>query len=107
MYLTIKQLCHIAKNLANEAIYNVRQSYFKEKRYLNYYANWKLLSKSSSNYKKLQTHVAEQVIQHVDAMFQSFFGLLKLKKEGKYSQKVKLPNYLPKRWLYRVDNDRF
>lgn len=95
-YKTIKKLCHIAKNLANEAIYNVRQSFFKEKRYLNYYENWNLLKKSSVNYKKLQTHVAEQVIQQVDAMFQSFFGLLKLKKEGKYSQKVKLPNYLPK-----------
>ena len=26
-YLTIKELCHTAKNLANEAIYNVRQYY--------------------------------------------------------------------------------
>ena len=95
-YRTIKKLCHIAKNLANEAIYNVRQSYFKEKRYLNYYENWKLLSKSSENYKKLQTHVSEQVIQQVDEMFKSFFGLLKLKKEGKYSQEVRLPKYLPK-----------
>ena len=29
-YLTIKELCHTAKNLANEAIYNVRQYYFTE-----------------------------------------------------------------------------
>ena len=95
-YKTIKKLCHIAKNLANEAIYNVRQCFFTEKRYLNYYENWKLLKNSSVNYKKLQTHVAEQVIQQVDAMFKSFFALLDLKKQGRYSQEVKLPKYLPK-----------
>ena len=95
-YKTIKKLCHIAKNLANEAIYNVRQCYFREKRYLNYYENWKLLKNSSVNYRKLQTHVAQQVIQQVDGMFQSFFALLEQKKAGRYSQKVRLPKYLPK-----------
>lgn len=95
-YQNIKHLCHIAKNLANEAIYNVRQFYFREKRYLNYYENWKLLKNNSANYKKLQTHVSQQVIQQVNTMFQSFFALLKLKKSGKYSQKVRLPHYLPK-----------
>lgn len=95
-YRNIKCLCHIAKNLANEAIYNVRQYYFREKRYLNYYENWNLLKNNSVNYRKLQTHVTQQIIRQVDAMFQSFFALLKLKKAGKYSQKVRLPQYLPK-----------
>ena len=95
-YRNLKKLSHIAKNLANEAIYNVRQCYFKEKRYLNYYENWKLLKQSSMNYKKLQTHMAQQVIQQVDYMFKSFFALLKLKKAGKYQQKVKIPKYLQK-----------
>ena len=27
-YKTLRDLCHIAKNLANQAIYNVRQYYF-------------------------------------------------------------------------------
>lgn len=27
-YCSIRELCHIAKNLTNEAIYNVRQYYF-------------------------------------------------------------------------------
>ncbi|MBQ4400749.1 MAG: hypothetical protein II832_01125, partial [Synergistaceae bacterium] len=82
-YRNIKKLCHIAKNLANEAIYNVRQCYFREKRYLNYYENWKLLKDNSVNYRKLQTHIAQQVIQQVDGMFQSFFALLRQKKAGK------------------------
>ena len=29
-YRTIKELCHTAKSLANEAIYNIRQYYFTE-----------------------------------------------------------------------------
>ena len=95
-YRNIKKLCHIAKNLANEAIYNVRQCFFREKRYLSYCENWKILKAGSINYSKLQTHVAQQVIRQVDAMFQSFFALLELKKAGKYSQKVKMPQYLPK-----------
>ena len=94
-YRTIRNLCHIAKNSANQALYNVRQHYFREKKYLNYYQNWNIL-KHSENYKKLQTHVAEQVIQQVDSMFKSFFGLLKTKKSGKYLPSVGLPYYLPK-----------
>ena len=35
-YLTIKELCHVAKNLTNEAIYNVRQYYFTEGEFLKY-----------------------------------------------------------------------
>ena len=112
-YRNIKKLCHIAKSLANEAIYNVRQHYFKEKRYLNYYENWKLLKGNSVNYRKLQTHVAQQVIQYVDATFKSFFALLELKKNGKYSPKVKMPRYFPKDGFFtltivdaKLDNGR-
>ena len=56
MYLTLKQqvkhlskkefrnlkcLSHIAKNLTNEAIYNIRQYYFNKKKYLSYSENYK------------------------------------------------------------------
>ena len=33
-YANLKDLCHTAKNLANEAIYNVRQYYFENRKYL-------------------------------------------------------------------------
>ena len=39
-YLNLKELSHIAKNLANQAIYNVRQYYFTEKKYLSYEKNY-------------------------------------------------------------------
>jgi IS605 OrfB family transposase len=95
-YKSIKELCHIAKNLTNQAIYNVRQYYLNEGEYLNYEKNYALL-KSSENYKLLNSNMAQQILKEVDGSFKSFFGLLKLAKKGKYAFKdCKLPNYLPK-----------
>jgi len=78
-YKTIRELCHIAKNLTNEAIYNVRQYYFTGGEYLNYKKNYALL-KNSPNYKALNSNMAQQILKEVDGSFKSFFGLLKLAK---------------------------
>ncbi len=95
-YKVLRELCHIAKNLTNEAIYNIRQHYFTDGSYLNYEQNYMLL-KSSSNYKTLNSNMAQQILKEVDGSFKSFFGLLKLAKKGKYSfRDCKLPHYLPK-----------
>ena len=95
-YKTMKELCRIAKNLTNQAIYNIRQHYFAGGEYLNYQKNYALL-KTSDNYKLLNSNMAQQILKEVDCSFKSFFGLLKLAKKGKYSFKdCKLPNYLPK-----------
>ena len=95
-YKTLKELCHTAKNLSNQAIYNVRQYYFKTKKYLNYQKNYSLL-KQSENYKILNSNMAQQILKEVDGSFQSFFGLLRLVKEGKASaHECRLPHYLPK-----------
>ena len=95
-YITIKELCHTAKNLVNEAIYNVRQYYFAEGKFLKYEKNYALL-KNSSNYKTLNSNMAQQILKEVDCSFKSFFGLLKLAKQGKYAfTDCKLPHYLPK-----------
>ena len=111
MYLTLKQqvkhlsknefrnlkcLSHIAKNLTNEAIYNIRQYYFNKKKYLSYNENYKML-KNSENYKKLNSNIAQQILKEADGSFKSFFGLLKLAKNGQYdNKKIKLPKYLDK-----------
>ena len=95
-YKTLRDLCHIVKNLANQAIYNVRQYYFAEGEYLNYQKNYVLL-KNSDNYKTLNSNMAQQILKEVDGSFRSFFGLLKLAKKGRYSFKdCRLPSYLPK-----------
>ena len=111
MYLTIKQqvkhltkkeynilreLCRTAKNLTNQAIYNVRQHYFQEKQYLRYEANYHEL-KNCENYKLLNSNMAQQTLKDVDTMFKSFFALIKLAKQGKYNFKhIRLPKYLSK-----------
>ncbi|BBM49288.1 RNA-guided endonuclease InsQ/TnpB family protein [Leptotrichia wadei] len=111
MYLTLKQqvkhlskkefrnlkyLSHIAKNLTNEAIYNIRQYYFNKKKYLSYNENYKML-KNSENYKKLNSNMAQQILKEVDGSFKSFFALLKLAKNDQYNFKdIKLPKYLAK-----------
>jgi hypothetical protein len=95
-YITIRELCHTAKNLANEAIYNVRQYYFTEGEFLKYEKNYTLL-KNSPNYKALNSNMAQQILKEVDGSFKSFFSLLKLVKQGKYAfTGCKLPHYLPK-----------
>ena len=95
-YITIRELCHTAKNLANEAIYNVRQYYFTEGEFLKYEKNYTLL-KNSPNYKALNSNMAQQILKEVDGSFKSFFGLLKLVKQGKYAfTDCKLPYYLSK-----------
>lgn len=94
-YLILRELCHTAKNLYNQAVYNIRQYYFDKEKYLNYVENNKLL-KSSDNYKTLNSNMAQQILKEVDGVFRSFFGLLKLKANNEYKEKVNLPKYLPK-----------
>lgn len=95
-YNILRELCHTAKNLANEAIYNVRQYYFTEGEYLKYEKNYVLL-KDSKNYKMLNSNMAQQILKEVDGAFKSFFGLRKLAKKGRDSfRDCKLPHYLPK-----------
>ena len=94
-YLSLKELSHTAKNLYNQAVYNIRQYYFQENKYLNYQKNNSLL-KSSDNYKTLNSNMSQQILKEVDGSFKSFFLLLKKKNKGMYNAKVKLPSYLPK-----------
>ena len=95
-YDTLLELCRYAKNLYNEALYNVRQYYFNESGYLNYEKNYHLL-KNSDNYKMLNSNMAQQILKEVDGSFRAFFGLLRLAKKGRYSYRdIKLPQYLKK-----------
>ena len=87
-YLILKELCHTAKNLYNQAVYNIRQHYFDEEKYLSYIENNKLL-KSSENYKTLNSNMAQQILKEADGAFKSFFRLLKLKSKGEYKEESK------------------
>ena len=95
-FLVLRELCRTAKNLTNQAIYQVRQHYFEHSRYLPYEKNYAIL-KTSENYRLLNSNMAQQILKEVDGSFKSFFGLLKLAKQGKYPfSSCRLPKYLPK-----------
>ena len=92
-YCSIKELCRIAKNLTNQAIYNIRQHYFAKGKYLKFELNYALL-KSSNNYRMLHSNMAQQILKEVDESFKSFFASMK---QGKSALKdCSLPRYLPK-----------
>ena len=95
-YKILRELCRASKDLMNEAIYVARQHFFNNKKYLGYSKIYAQLKKSS-NYKLLNSNMAQQSMKVVDNMFTSFIGLLRLVKKKQYSNKaVKLPYYLPK-----------
>lgn len=104
LYLTKNQrtfllmLMHTAKNLYNEALYNVRQHYLETNSYLDYSENYKLLSRNSDNYRILNTQQAQAVIRKVDEAIKAFFGSLR----SKANKKVRLPRYLEKDGYYSI-----
>jgi IS605 OrfB family transposase len=104
LYLTknekrfLQHQTHIAKNLYNEALYNVRQYYFYTGDYLNFYDNRFKLSRESDNYRLINTALANVVIMKVDEAMMAFFGSLRSNK----IKKVRLPRYLEKNGHYSL-----
>ncbi len=94
-YLVLRELCHVSKNLYNQALYEIRQEYFKSKKYLNYYDVCKKLQ-GTENYSLLQAQVSQQTLKTVDGNFKSFFGLIKKK------LKAKIPKYLDKDGFFKL-----
>ena len=82
-YQILKHLCHIAKNLTNEAIYAVKQHYKTTHTYLGYNKLYQHL-KMSPNYKTLNSNMAQQILKEVDGAFKAFFGLLRMKENDRY-----------------------
>ncbi|MFM9414147.1 RNA-guided endonuclease InsQ/TnpB family protein [Peptococcus simiae] len=95
-YESLRELCRYSNNLYNVALYNIRQHYFKEQKYLNYESNYHLC-KENENYKMIQAGVAQQTLKAADRSFKSFFGLLKKASKGEYRHKdIRIPKYREK-----------
>lgn len=94
-YLVLRELCHVSKNLYNQALYEIRQEYLKSKKYLNYYDVYKRLQ-GTENYSLLQASVSQQTLKDVDENFKSFFGLIKKKLEAR------IPKYLDKNGFFKL-----
>lgn len=91
----LKAMCYHAARMYNVGLYSVRQHFFNTEEYLSYYDNYHLC-KENENYSILLSSTGQQILRLVDRDMKSFFSLLNLKKEGKYSEEVHLPHYKDK-----------
>ncbi len=99
----LRQLCHISKNLYNEANYLVRQTYFNQKERIQIYQFREELA-NSSNFQQLPVHTAKKVLWNVDKAWKSFFVAnadWKTHPE-KYITQPRIPKYKPKNGQFQV-----
>ena len=96
-YKELKNLCGLSKNLYNATLYEIRQYFFENKKYLPYPAVDKKFKETNNiDYRSLPTQTAQQTMRVVDSSFKSFFKLLNMKDGESYSKRVSIPHYLKK-----------
>ena len=96
-YKELKNLCGLSKNLYNATLYEIRQYFFENKKYLPYPAVDKKFKETNNiDYRSLPAQTAQQIMRVVDSSFKSFFKLLKMKDGGSYGKRINIPHYLKK-----------
>lgn len=93
----ISKLCHLSKNLYNEATYIIRQNFFDKGKWTRY-NDLAFQLKSSENYKELPSQTAQQILKVVDRNWNSFFRTIKIWKKHpeKFYEMPRLPHYKKK-----------
>ena len=93
----LSTICHLSKNLFNEANYLVRQEFFSTGRWIRYTALAGQL-KTSENYQQLPAQTAQQTLILVEKNWKSFFKAIKewKKHPEKFLARPRLPGYKPK-----------
>lgn len=98
-YTEIDKLSFLSKNLYNMSLYNIRQHYFNEKKFLSLKENYNLIKNIQKNdYESLPRKVSNQTLKQVDKNFKSFFNALKSYKKNpkKFKSSPKIPKYKDK-----------
>lgn len=99
-YTILREMCRYSNNLYNAALYNIRQYYLQEKKFLKYEENCHVC-KENENYGLLQIGVSQQTLKVADRSFKSFFNLIKKAKSGEYRFKgIKMPHYREKGGMF-------
>ncbi len=93
----ISRLCHISKNLYNEANFQIRKEYKDYKHYIGYH-DLDNLMKDNENYRKLPVQTAQQVLMQLDENWQRYFENKQKYKTNseKFIGKPNQPGYLDK-----------
>ena len=101
-YSMLREMCQHSNNLYNVALYNIRQYFFDNNKYLSYENNYQEC-RQNENYAMLQARVAQQILRVADRSFRSFFSLLKKSKNGGYDGKnIRIPHYRKKGGLFNL-----
>ena len=91
----IDKLSYHSARLYNSCNYIIREYYENNNSFLSYNEQYHQI-KFNEHYNLLITDSSQQIHRIVDRNYKSFFSLLKLKQKGKYSNQIKIPNYLKK-----------
>ena len=101
-YSILRETCQYSNNLYNVALYNIRQYYFQDKKFLKYEENYHVC-KENENYSLLQAGVSQQTLKVADRSFKSFFNLIKKAKSGEYRfRDIKMPRYREKGGMFNL-----
>lgn len=101
-YKLLSEMCHYANNLYNVALYNIRQYYFENKKFLTYESNCHVC-KDNENYSLLQAGVSQQTLKVADRSFKSFFSLIRKARHKEYRfQDIKMPRYRKKGGMFNL-----
>lgn len=100
----ISSMCHTAKNLWNEALYDTRQVYFNNqnkttiKRTIPSYNNLAGKFKTSTNYKQLYSSTAQYVLRYLADSWTSFFKSIRKYNEdpSEFLGRPNIPGYKKK-----------
>ncbi len=93
-YSVIDEAAFKSKNLYNAALYEIRQSFIHERKYLNYNEVQKRMQ-SHEAYKALPAKVSQQILMVLDRNWKSFFEALEAYTldPSKFLGRPKLPGY--------------
>ena len=92
LYKELDNLCFLSKNLYNQALYRIRQQFFEDKSFKNYYdLNRELHDENQVDYRALPANTSQETLKLVNQNYSSFFKSLQ-----KHIKGVKIPGYLDK-----------
>lgn len=91
-YKTLDDLCLKSKNLYNQALYRVRQQFFADKTYKDYYAvNKEMHDENQVDYRALPANTSQETLKLVHQNYKAFFNAFK-----KGIKTARIPKYLDK-----------
>ena len=99
----LNRMCHIAKNLYNEAIYLIRQELFNTGKWIRYNELARML-KDSENYKILSAKTGQQILRYVDCNWKAFFNAMKHYKKTPtvFTERPRIPKYKHKDGIFML-----